>query len=69
MTVVVWPSSRVNGPSTSQPSNAWMVGDNLEWDVTAPMRLGMTGIWLDRLGRGLPDSTPLKPHRIIFSLT
>jgi putative hydrolase of the HAD superfamily len=27
--------------TTSQPSNAWMVGDNLEWDFTAPMRLGL----------------------------
>jgi putative hydrolase of the HAD superfamily len=55
--------------TASQPRNAWMVGDNLEWDVTAPMRLGLTGIWLDRFARGLPDSTPVKPHRIIFSLT
>jgi putative hydrolase of the HAD superfamily len=55
--------------TTSQPSNAWMVGDNLEWDVTAPMRFGLTGIWLDRFACGLPDSTPVKPHRIIFSLT
>jgi putative hydrolase of the HAD superfamily len=25
---------------------AWMVGDNLEWDVLAPQRLGMRGIWI-----------------------
>ncbi len=26
--------------------DAWMVGDNIEWDVAAPMRLGMRGIWI-----------------------
>jgi putative hydrolase of the HAD superfamily len=53
----------------SEPATTWMVGDNLEWDVAAPMRLGLTGIWLDRLGRGLPSSAPLQPHRIILSLS
>jgi putative hydrolase of the HAD superfamily len=53
----------------SEPATTWMVGDNLEWDVAAPMRLGLTGIWLDRLGCGLPSSTPVQPHRIISSLT
>lgn len=49
--------------TTSQPNTTWMVGDNLEWDVIAPMRLGLTGIWLDRFACGLPDATPVKPHR------
>jgi putative hydrolase of the HAD superfamily len=35
------------------PADTWMVGDNLEWDVAAPMRLGLTGISLDRFRRGL----------------
>ncbi len=53
----------------SEPSNTWMVGDNLEWDVAAPMRLGITGIWFDRHGVGLPDSNPAQqPDRIIRSL-
>ena len=44
---------------------AWMVGDNLEWDVGAPQRLGLRGVWVDREGAGLgPDST-VCPHRII----
>src|SRR5262249_19457776 len=29
--------------------DAWMVGDNLEWDVAGPQRLGMRGIWVDLL--------------------
>src|SRR5579862_2359194 len=31
-----------------RPESSWMVGDNLEWDVAAPQRLGLRGIWLDR---------------------
>ena len=47
------------------PARAWMVGDNLEWDVAAPMRLGITGIWHDRFGTGLPDGSLVRPDRII----
>jgi putative hydrolase of the HAD superfamily len=45
--------------------SAWMVGDNLEWDVAAPQRLGLTGIWIDGPGRGLPSGTGVRPHRVI----
>ena len=38
-----------------KPADAWMVGDNLEWDVAAPQKLGMSGVWIDARGRGLPD--------------
>ena len=51
------------------PAETWMVGDNLEWDVAAPMRLGITGIWLDRHVKGLPATSPVTPHRVILSLT
>ena len=27
--------------------DAWMVGDNYEWEVVAPQKLGMCGIWYD----------------------
>jgi len=61
----------------AQPADTWMVGDNLEWDVAAPMRLGITGIWLDRRAAGLPDSATSKlfddgtrrPERVIRSLS
>lgn len=60
----------------AEPRDTWMVGDNLEWDVAAPMRLGITGIWLDRHAAGLPISATSKlfedgsrqPDRIIRSL-
>jgi putative hydrolase of the HAD superfamily len=47
------------------PADTWMVGDTLEWDVVAPMRLGLTGIWLNRLARGLPASAPVQPHHFV----
>ena len=51
------------------PSDAWMVGDNLEWEVAAPQRLGITGIWHDWRGGGLPPESTVRPDRIISSLT
>ena len=50
------------------PRDVWMVGDNLEWDVLAPMRLGITGVWVDRLGDGLPSSVAVRPHKVVRSL-
>jgi putative hydrolase of the HAD superfamily len=50
------------------PEEALMVGDHLEWDVGAPQRLGLTGVWMDRGGVGLPHSSAVRPHRIIRSL-
>jgi putative hydrolase of the HAD superfamily len=52
-----------------KPEEAWMVGDDLEWDVRAPQRLGMFAIWLDFAGRGLPESSLVRPDRIIRSLS
>lgn len=48
-----------------KPAEAWMVGDNLEWDVLAPQRLGLRGIWVDGAGQGLPKACSMAPHRII----
>jgi putative hydrolase of the HAD superfamily len=49
----------------AKPEEAWMVGDNLEWDVLAPQRLGLRGIWVDGPGQGLPKACSMAPHRII----
>ncbi len=49
----------------ASPSEAWMVGDHLEWDVAAPQRLGLRGVWVDAQGRGLPEPPPTRPHRIV----
>jgi putative hydrolase of the HAD superfamily len=45
-----------------------MVGDHLEFDVAAPQRLGLTGVWIDRAGSGLPAGSAVRPHHVIRSL-
>ena len=50
-------------------SETWMIGDNLEWEVEAPQRLGIYAIWIDVHGEGLPAESTIKPDRIIRSLT
>jgi putative hydrolase of the HAD superfamily len=47
----------------------WMIGDNLEWEVEVPQRLGIYAIWIDAHGEGLPAESAVKPDRIIRSLT
>ena len=49
-------------------TDAWMVGDNLEWEVVAPQRLGIYAIWYDGYGIGLPPDSPIRPDRIIRTL-
>ena len=47
------------------PASTWMIGDHLEWDVGAPQRLGVTGVWVDGSGHGLPPGCAVTPHRIV----
>ena len=51
-----------------EPSETWMVGDNLEWEVIAPQRLGIHAIWHDVVGEGLPDGSMARPDRVIRAL-
>jgi putative hydrolase of the HAD superfamily len=51
------------------PKNTWMIGDNLEWEIVAPQRLGLYAIWMDVHGDGLPEGSTVKPDRIIRSLS
>jgi putative hydrolase of the HAD superfamily len=51
------------------PDETWMVGDNLEWEVVAPQRLGIYAIWCDAYGVGLPAGTQIRPDRIIRSVS
>lgn len=48
--------------------DAWMVGDNIEWEVVTPQRLGLRGIWYDPDGDGLPAGSSVQPDRIIARL-
>jgi len=51
-----------------EPREAWMVGDNLEWDVFAPMQLGLAGVWVDRFDRRVPPDAPVQPTRVVASI-
>ena len=50
-------------------TDAWMVGDHIEFDVGAPQRLGLRGVWVDRAGAGLPAGADVRPHRIVQDLS
>jgi putative hydrolase of the HAD superfamily len=50
------------------PQATWMVGDNLEWEIVAPQRLGIYSIWYDGYATGLPANCRIRPDRIIRSL-
>jgi putative hydrolase of the HAD superfamily len=51
------------------PTDAWMVGDNLEWDVGGPQKLGIVGIWIDAKGQGVPATSVVRPDRVIRKLS
>jgi len=46
----------------------WFVGDNIEWDVSAPQRHGMFGVWVDARGVGLSAGSPHAPDRVIRNI-
>ena len=52
----------------TQAGEAWIVGDNLDWEVAAPQKLGIHAIWFDPHGDGLPADHPTRPNRIIRAL-
>jgi len=50
------------------PADAWMVGDNLVFDVGGAQAVGMHGVWVDIRGRGLPEAPVAVPDRIVTSI-
>ncbi len=46
------------------PEDTWAIGDNLQFDVLAPMQLGLHGIWVDVRNAGF-DGRPEQPHRVV----
>ena len=50
-------------------ADTWMVGDNLDWDVAQPQRIGMLGIWVDARGAGVPDTSDVRPDRVVRRLS
>ena len=53
----------------SRPADTWMVGDNFEWEVAVPQRLGLATIWVDRWGGGIPSGATVQPSHIVRSVT
>jgi putative hydrolase of the HAD superfamily len=68
----------------AKPEETWMVGDNFEWEVVAPARLGLGTVWVNRHGTevpsaaggrpmqsiasGAPPATPVRPTHVIASI-
>ena len=50
------------------PHEAWMIGDNLDFDIHGAQQVGIYAIWMDAHDNGLPDETTVRPDRIIRSL-
>ncbi|TVY08634.1 HAD family hydrolase [Paenibacillus cremeus] len=51
-----------------RPEDTWMVGDNYQWEIVAPQRIGIKGIWIDHKGQGIPSKAEDQPYRIIRAL-
>ena len=47
---------------------AWMIGDDLAFDIAASQQLHIFAIWCDLARRGLPEESPVHPDRIIHAL-
>ena len=52
----------------SEPDDTWCVGDNLEWEVAAPQRLGIYSVWIDPTGEGLRAESGITPDRTVASI-
>ena len=50
------------------PQQAWMVGDNLRWEIEPCRRLGLHTVWVDVRGHGLPADAPVSPHRTVRAI-
>ncbi|MBI4768732.1 MAG: HAD family hydrolase [Deltaproteobacteria bacterium] len=51
------------------PDEVWAVGDNLEFDVSGPQKLGIFGVWNDFSRQGLPSGSEVIPDRIIYDIS
>ena len=45
-----------------------MIGDNLEFDVGQPQKLGITGIWVNATGADVPADCDIWPDLVINRL-
>ena len=52
-----------------EASRVWMVGDNLNWDIEAPQKLGIYSIWANYQREALEKNSSIVPDRIIFDIS
>jgi len=66
------PDPRVYGAALAlleaRPDEAWMVGDNFEWEVVAPKELGLGAVWVDAAGAGPPPGSAVRPDHTVRSV-
>lgn len=53
----------------AEPSEAWMIGDNLENDIRGAQQVGIYAVWVDTRGIGLPVGATVRPDMTIGSLS
>ncbi|MFP4014203.1 MAG: HAD family hydrolase [Chitinispirillaceae bacterium] len=53
------------GSLRTKAEECWIVGDNLEWEVQIPLKLGFYTVWNDVRGKGLPEHCDFRPHRTV----
>lgn len=51
-----------------KPRESWMVGDDLGRDIAGAQKLDIITIWVDFRKTGLPQSTSVRPDRVISSI-
>jgi len=49
-------------------ADAWMVGDNLHFDISGGQAAGLYSIWVDWQDIGLSPTSPVNPDRIVRSI-
>ena len=50
------------------PGQNWMVGDDLQRDIAGAQKMGIYSIWCDYGRNGLPESSKVKPDKIINNI-
>ena len=50
------------------PDEAWMVGDNLVWDIRGAQQAGIYAIWIDVHGSGPDAEDGVTPDQVVASL-
>lgn len=53
----------------ASPSQVWMIGDDLEFDLRPAQELGMDTVWVNYAKVSLPANSSVQPRRMIYSLT